>query len=67
MVRMPWAVPQGSRLLRLDEQILAVDLHQPGTFGLPRGPAQNVTGGHVELAAMASAGDGSAIERPRRQ
>src|SRR5437016_9433298 len=46
----PWT-PASS----LDEQILALDLHQPGTHGLFGWSTQHGTRGHVKLAAVAAA------------
>src|SRR6185295_15346537 len=51
----------------LDKQILAVDLHQPGTHGPLGGSTDDSAGGHVELTAVAGARYRGAIQHACRE
>src|SRR5207244_3518759 len=55
------------RILALDKQIAALDLHWPRTLRPLRRSTEDGTGGHVELAAVAGACHCSAIQLPFRQ
>lgn len=56
-----------SRSSRFDKQILALDLHQPGTHGPLGWSAEDGAGGHVELAAVAGARHRRAIQLAHRE
>jgi hypothetical protein len=51
----------------LDEKILALNLRQPGTHRPLGWPAQDCTGSHVELTAVARARHGPSIQLALRE
>jgi len=58
---------QGFSYLRLDEQIFSLDLHEPGTHGPLSWTTKDGARDHVELAAVARARNGRAIQLALRE